>query len=167
MKTVKHAATIVALFVLAAANAPAGAPDEDEPTGPHFTRAVELYAGGPDAAPAVLAELDLEIADHPDSMQARILKARTLKGTNHCKEALVVLDDADRIAEAADFISGGAKFLRAECFYYEGRYAESKRILTAYWAFMTRSPSAKKKYDELLAMVERKLPQGSSANSNR
>jgi hypothetical protein len=134
--------------------------DSREEAGPHYQRALDLYAKGVGAAPAIIAELDLEIADHPQSMQARILKARVLKGTDRCEEALVVLDDADAIADAGEFISGGAKFLRAECLYYGKRFAESKAILTTYGAFMTTSPAGRNRYDELRTMVDEALAAG-------
>src|SRR5690242_18638224 len=157
--------------------APAGAAEElaqryraadgEETGGAHWQRALELYSQGPDAAPQILAELDLEIADNPKTLQARILKARVLKGTDQCKEAIAVLDDADEIAEKGEFISGGAKFLRAECLYYEKQYTEAKQILTAYWAFMNGSPSAKKKYEELDARVDKALSAGASSSGQK
>ncbi len=89
-----------------------------EPGGAHFDRAIVLYAQGPDAADEIIAEADLEIAQFPGSVSARLLKAKVLKGTNHCKEALAVLDDAERILEANQEIAGSVKYLRAECLYH-------------------------------------------------
>jgi hypothetical protein len=145
----------LALLLVTALPALADTPPESG--GKHYQRAIELYAGGPDAAAAILSELDLEIADYPDSVSARVLKARVLKGTDRCKEALVALDDAERILEAQQSISGSVKFLQAECLYYERRYAESRRILTAFRAFMQSSDGSWSKHEELLARVLTKL----------
>jgi predicted Zn-dependent protease len=125
-----------------------------EPGGAHFVRAIELYAQGPDAAKDIIAEADLEIAEFPDSISARLLKAKVLKGTNRCKEALAVLGDAERILDAHQEIAGSVKYLRAECLYHQGQYAESKQLLTAFAAFMKTSDGQSKRYDELLAKVE-------------
>jgi predicted Zn-dependent protease len=128
-----------------------------EPSGAHYARAWALYARGPETAESALSELDLELSENPGSISARVLKAWTLKGTDRCPEALAALDDAERILEARDEIAGSAKLVRAECLFYAGHAEESKRLLTAYSAFIRQSPSSIRKYDELLAKVEKRL----------
>ena len=128
---------------------------EPAPPSPHVAKALELYKQGPSAAPQILAELDLALADDPKDFGALMLKAITLKGTDRCKDALVVLDTIDKVLAEEKRIDGGASFQRAQCLYYEKRYAEAKRLLHAYVAFMRKDTTdSKRRYDELLALVE-------------
>jgi tetratricopeptide (TPR) repeat protein len=122
--------------------------------GPHYLNAQKLYAKG---ASAALAELELEIQENPRNVNAYVLKARALKGTNQCALALQALDSADRIADQQGQISGSAKLLRAECYYYEREYAAAQFVLDKYVELFPQNAEAKHKYEWLMQEVAAKL----------
>jgi hypothetical protein len=130
-----------------------------EPTGPHFAQAIEYYKKGASAAPEILRELDLEIAEFPEGVSSRVVKARTLKGIDRCPEALAVLTELETITSRNSEIVGDAEFLRAECLYLTGKYFEANQSLTAFWAFFQANPTSKKKSEQLAAAVEKALPE--------
>lgn len=128
-----------------------------ESFGVHFERAVELYEQGPSAALKILEELEIEIAQNPGSISARVLKARTLKGTNRCKEALLVLEELDGIADANQMISGSAELIRAECQFYEGKYVQAERTINVFERFFPDSSENRKFVPWLKSQIGKKL----------
>lgn len=128
-----------------------------EPTGAHFVKAIEYYKKGASAAPDILRELDLEIAEFPNGVSSRVVKARTLKGIGRCPEALAVLAELETLTSKNKEIVGDAEFLRAECLYFTGKYVEANQSLTAFSAFFQANPTSKKKYEQLAAAVEKSL----------
>lgn len=95
--------------------------------GSHFTRARELYALGPSKANEIIVELDLELAEHPDNLDALVLKATTQMGIDQLDAALATLERHDEIASKTGTISPSAIMLRARCLYYKGDYQTAKR----------------------------------------
>ncbi|RYD84376.1 MAG: hypothetical protein EOP84_05650 [Verrucomicrobiaceae bacterium] len=130
---------------------------EPEVVGAHFERAAELYEQGPSKASRIIEELDLEIMLNPASVSARVLKARTLKGTNRCKEALIVLDELDTITYANQMISGSAQLLRAECQYYEGEYSKAERTIDVFERFFPDSSENRRFVPWLKSQISLKL----------
>jgi tetratricopeptide (TPR) repeat protein len=139
------------------ANAPVSAVPAESSPGPNYKRALELYAKGPSAAKEILDALELEIAANPTFINAYVLKARTLKGVNQCKQALRALDQANRVASAQSRISGDAQLLRAECLYYERQFTEAQRVLEVFASVMPDTPEAKHKYEWLQQQLAERI----------
>ena len=102
-----------ALIGLSACLAPSAFADEppaDPEPGVHYDRARELYAEGPSKAAEILAELELELAEHPDSLEALSLKATTQIGIGEFESALKTLDRFDEINDKSDTMSPGRHF---------------------------------------------------------
>ena len=130
----------------------------DPEPGPHYTRARELYALGPEKADEIIKEPDLELVDHPESLQALSLKANAQIGVGQFDGALATLDRYDEITRKADTISPVGIFLRARCLYHKGDYESARLHLEPFWAFFQDSDGNKAKYDDLMAAIVAKLP---------
>jgi tetratricopeptide (TPR) repeat protein len=122
-------------------------------SGPHFDRARELYAFGPSKATEILAELDLELHDHPENVKAFLLKATTQMGIEQLDAALATLDQLSDLASKTEAIYPSAVFLRARCLFYKGDYESAKRALEPFWAFFQDDDESKAQYDGLMAAI--------------
>jgi len=127
-------------------------------SGPHYARARELYDLGPAKAEEIIAELDLELRENPDSLRALGLKANTQIGTGQYEAAMATLDRYDEIARKATTISPNGILLRARCLYHMGNYESAKRKLEPYWAFFQDDSAIKSKYDSLMSAIVAELP---------
>jgi hypothetical protein len=133
--------------------------DGPSASGPHFARARELYAIGPTKAAAVVAELDLELRDHPENVQAMLLKAMTQMGVGQFDPALATLDRLSAVASKTGTIHPNAVLLRARIEFYKGECATAKRTLEPYSAFFQGDAVSKAQYDSLMAAIADKLKQ--------
>jgi predicted Zn-dependent protease len=130
--------------------------------GTHYARALKLYEQGPSKAEEIIAELDLELKDQPESLKALSLKANTQIGVGQYDAALATLDRYDAITAKADTVSPTGIFLRARCLYHKGDFAAAKLRLEPYWAFFQQDPASKAKYDGLMAAILAELPKPSA-----
>jgi hypothetical protein len=126
-------------------------------SGPHFVRARELYALGPSKANEIIAELELELIEHSENLDALELKATTQMGTEQLDAALATLDRHEAIASSTSTISPRAILLRARCLYYKGDCEAAKRKLEPFWGFFQRDAASKSRYDGLMGAIEAKL----------
>jgi tetratricopeptide (TPR) repeat protein len=125
-------------------------------SGPHFARARELYALGPAKAKEVIAELDLELREHPENVKAFLLKAMTQMGTEQLDAALATLDQLSEVASKTETIYPSAVYLRARCLFYKGEYESAKRTLEPFWAFFQDDAERKRQYDSLMVDITAK-----------
>lgn len=126
-------------------------------SGPHFDRARELYALGPTKAKEILAELDLELRDHPENVKAFLLKATTQMGIEQFDAALETLEQLSRVASKTGAIYPSAVLLQARCLFYKGEYQSAKRTLEPFWAFFQDDAESKSQYDSLMAVITAKI----------
>ena len=152
---------LIGLSACLAPSAFADEPPADPEPGVHYDRARELYSEGPSKAAEILAELELELAEHPDSLEALSLKATTQIGIGEFEAALKTLDRFDEINDKSDTMSPGGIFLRARCLYHMGKYEEARLRLEPFWAFFQDDPKSKARYDQLMAAIMAKLPAAS------
>ncbi len=131
--------------------------DSADESGPHFTRARELYALGPTKAEEIIAELDLELREHPENVKAFLLKATTQMGIARFDAALATLDQLSDVASKTKTIYPNAVLLRARCHFYKGDYETAKRTLEPFWAFFQDDAEIKPLYDSLMAAITEKL----------
>lgn len=122
-------------------------------SGPHFDLARELYKLGPAKAPEILAELDLELRDHPENVQAFLLKAITQMGIGQLDAALATLDQLSQVASKNKTIYPSAVLIRARCLFHKGEYESAKRELEPYGAFFQDDAGLKVQYDSLMAEI--------------
>ena len=123
----------------------------------HFARARELYKGGPSKAPEVLAELNLELREHPENIKAYILKALTQMGTEKLDDALKTLDAAQKEADKDKSIYREIPFYRAQCLFYKRDFAEAKKALEPYSGFYLGNKEDEAQYDQLMDAINSKL----------
>lgn len=126
-------------------------------SGPHFTRAQELYKLGPTKGAEIIAELDLELRDHPDNLKALVLKATTQMGIEQLDAALATLDRHDEVAAKTSTLSPSSILLRARCLFYKGDYEAAQKKLDPFWALFQSDPNSKSRYDSLMAAIAAKL----------
>ena len=133
-------------------------PDESaSESGPHFKRARELYALGPTKAEEIIAELDLELREHPENVEAFLLKAMTQMGVAQFDAALTTLDQLSEVASKTETIYPSAVLLRARVHFYKGDYKTAKQTLEPYWAFFQDDADNKSLYDSLMAAIAAKM----------
>jgi hypothetical protein len=137
-------------------------PPATSESGPHFTRARELYALGPTKAAEVVAELDLELREHPENVKAMLLKAMTQMGVAQFDPALATLDQLSKVADKTGTIHPNAVLLRARIQFYKGEYATAKRTLEPYSAFFQGDAASKLQYDNLMGAIAAKLQEPSA-----
>jgi thioredoxin-like negative regulator of GroEL len=128
--------------------------------GEHFDRARALYREGPSKSKEIVSELDFELRDHPENMDARLLKAMAQMGINDTRAALKTLGEAAEEDDKAKSIHREIHFLRARCFCQHGDFAAAKKALQPFSAFFTRDPEAKARYDQLMAIIEKEVEKG-------
>jgi len=134
---------------------------EGEP-GAHYDRARTLYDEGPSKAPEILAELDKELAEHPDSLRALSLKANVEIGIGEFDAAMKTLDRYMEIAGKGGSISPQGYYLRARCLYHMGQYEKARVTIEPFWAFFQDSDESKARYDQLMNAILAKLPPDAS-----
>lgn len=127
-----------------------------------IARALELHKGGRSRADDVIAELDLELRDHPDNTRALMMKAMVQAGVERFDEALATLDRHDQIMHAAGQMNPKAVLIRARTLFFKGDLAEAKRILQAGWAFFQGDAHSEAVSTELLEAIEAAQPEASS-----
>ena len=130
---------------------------EDE-SGAHYERARELYDQGPSKAPEILAELDKELAEHPESLRALSLKANVEIGIGEFETAMKTLDRYMEIGRKGGNIAPHGYYLRARCLYHMGEYEKARVTLEPFWAFFQDSDESKARYDRLMNAIMAKLP---------
>lgn len=135
------------------ATAPAPPGETKSESGPHFDRARELYKLGPAKAPEILAELDLELRDHPENVQAFLLKAITQMGIGQLDAALATLDQLSQVASKNKTIHPSAVLIRARCLFHKGEYESAKRELELFGPFFQDDVGLKSQYDSLMAEI--------------
>lgn len=134
---------------------------EGEP-GAHYDRARTLYDEGPSKAPEILAELDKDLAEHPDSLRALSLKANVEIGIGEFDAAMKTLDRYMEIAGKGGSISPQGYYLRARCLYHMGQYEKARVTIEPFWAFFQDSDESKARYDQLMNAILAKLPPDAS-----
>ena len=124
----------------------------------HYDRARTLYNEGPSKAPEILAELDKDLAEHPDSLRALSLKANVEIGIGQFDAAMKTLDRYMEIAGKGGSISPQGYYLRARCLYHMGQYEKARVTIEPFWAFFQDSDESKARYDQLMNAILAKLP---------
>ena len=123
----------------------------------HYARARELYKGGPSKALEIIAELDLELRERPNNIEAHILKALTQMGINKLDDAIATFDAAEKEAQKAKTIYKNIPFYRAQCLYYKGAFAEAKKSLKPFSGFFLGDKDEEARYDNLMDAINSKL----------
>jgi tetratricopeptide (TPR) repeat protein len=122
--------------------------------GPHLDKALELYKADPSAADKITREINLELADDPESCQALLLLAITQRGEGKFDNSLATLDRVEKLDQKKGSLHSWVFILRAENYYFKKDYEKARKVLKAYWAFFEDSEEKKRRAEELSEAVQ-------------